>query len=89
MAATSFGDVPLPPNNRMSGEPLDGERILQAVRQDERTPREATMRKSRPASTAAGRLRDDRVVLVKVELIDRRLLNELVATVQVVLPESR
>lgn|SRR5215813_3939491 len=76
MAATSFGDAPLPLNNRMTGEPLD-------VRQDERRARAATMRITHAASTNERGLRVHRVAFVKVDIIDGLFLIELVATVQV------
>ena len=87
MAATSFGDVPLPLNNRMIGDPLDVERITQAVRQDKRRPREATTRIRRRSSANESGLCDDRVAFIKVELIDGLFLDELVPTVRVFLPE--
>jgi hypothetical protein len=71
----------------MIGEPLDADRMPQAVRQAERKPIEATTRIRRPASANENRLRDDRVAFIKVVLIARLFLNELVATVQVFLPE--
>src|SRR5215813_12843005 len=81
MAETSFGDVPLPLNNRMVGDPIDVEREAQAV--DKRRPRDATTRIRRQASTNESGECDDRVAFIKLELIDGLFLNELFATVQV------
>ena len=81
MAATSFGDVPLPLNNRMVGDPIEVEREAQAV--DKRRPRDAITRIRRRTFTNESGLCDDRVAFIKVELIDGLFLNELVATVQV------
>ncbi len=78
MAATSFGDVPLPLNNRMAGDLLDVERIEQAV--DKRRTRGATTRMRRPAGANESGLRDDRAVFIKVELIDMITFSNLLTT---------
>ena len=78
MAATSFGEVPLPLNNRMAGDPLDVERIAQAVKQEKRRLREAAARIRRPSSTNESWLCVDRVALIKIGLIDVLSLNDLV-----------
>jgi hypothetical protein len=87
MAATSFGDVPLPLNNRMAGDPLDVERMAQAGMEDRRRPRDATTRIRRPAFTNESGLCDYRLAFIKVELIDGIFLNELGASVQAFHPE--
>src|SRR5262245_28888120 len=87
MAATSFGEVPLPLNNRMAGNPLDVERIAQAVMQDKRRPRDATTGIRRPAFTNESGLCDDRLAFIRVELIDGLFLNKLGASVQASHPE--
>src|SRR5215468_4871319 len=69
MAATSFGDVPLPSNNRIAGDPLDVERMAQAVMQDKRRPRDATTRIRRPTFTNESGLCDDRLAFIRVEII--------------------
>jgi hypothetical protein len=69
-------------NNRMAIDPLDVERMAQAVMQDERRPRDATTRIRRPAFTNESGLCDDRLAFIKVELIDGLILNKLGASVQ-------
>ena len=78
MAVTSFGEVPLPLNNRMAGNPLDVERIAQAVKQEKRRLREAAARIRRQSSTNGSWLRSDRVAFIKIGQIDGLSLNNSV-----------
>src|SRR5262245_56261214 len=80
MAATSFGDVPIPSNNRMAGNPLDVERIAQAVRQEKRRLRDAAARIRRPSSTNESWLCGDRVAFIKIGFIDGLSLNNSVVS---------
>src|SRR5262245_923969 len=60
----------------MIGEPLDVDRLTQAVRQNERKPTKATMSIRRPASTNESRWRDDPIASIRVELTDGLFLND-------------